>query len=37
MLFWACPKRRRFGQNGIVLQILGFFFYERKKEIKNNK
>jgi hypothetical protein len=31
------PKRRRFGQNGVVLQILGFFFNEKKKEIKKKK
>jgi hypothetical protein len=28
--FLACPKRRRFGQNGIVLQILGFFFMKKE-------
>jgi hypothetical protein len=37
MPFWACPKRCRFGQNGVVLQILGFFFFLKKKEIKKKK
>jgi hypothetical protein len=38
--FWACPKRRRFGQNGVVLQILGFFLkkiYEKKGKFKKKK
>jgi hypothetical protein len=34
----STPKLRRFGQNGVVLQILGFFFFnEKKKEIKKKK
>jgi hypothetical protein len=36
--FWACPKRCRFGQNGVVLGILGFFFFFFfLKEIKRRK
>jgi hypothetical protein len=35
----STPKLRRFGlvQNGIVLQILGFFFNEKRRKLKKKK
>jgi hypothetical protein len=39
--FWARPKRRRFGQNGVVLHFRFFFFFffflKKKKEIEKKK
>jgi hypothetical protein len=39
--FWACPKRRRFAQNGVVLAISDFsfffLFFSKRKKKKGNR